>query len=151
MANKQAVFRHLQLHYMIQHEGIIEKINGPRITVRILQQSACSSCHAKGACLAADSKEKLIDIEDHSGRFHVNQQVLIEGKESIGYQAVLWAFVLPLSILLVLLVLSLSLWHFSEMEAALASMVALAPYYLVLYLLRDKMAKKFRFNIKNTN
>lgn len=136
---------------MIEHEGIIEKINGPHVTVRILQQSACSACHAKGVCMAADSKEKRVDIVDNSGRYQVNQHVLIEGKESIGYKAILWAFVLPLFILLALLVLSLSLWNFSETEAALASMLALAPYYLVLYLLRDKMAKTFRFNIKNTN
>lgn len=136
---------------MIEHEGIIEKINGQLVTVRILQQSACSACHAKGTCMAADSKEKLVDIVDTSGRYHLNQRVFIEGKESIGYKAVLWAFVVPLLILLSLLVISLSLWNFSETEAALASIVALAPYYLVLYLLRDKMAKTFRFNIKNTN
>jgi Positive regulator of sigma(E), RseC/MucC. len=43
---------------MIEHEGIIEKINGNHITVGIFQQSACSACHARGMCMAADSKEK---------------------------------------------------------------------------------------------
>lgn len=136
---------------MIEHEGIIEKINGHHVTVRILQQSACSDCHAKGMCMAANSKEKLVDIHDTTGRYQVNQRVLIEGKESVGYKAVLWAFVLPLIILLTLLVVSLSFWNFSEMEAALAAMIALVPYYLILYLLRDRLAKSLRFNIKNTN
>ncbi len=136
---------------MIEHEGIIEKINGNRITVRILQQSACSACHAKSVCMAADSKEKLVDIPDITGQYHVNERVIIEGKESIGYKAVLWAFVIPLLILLGALVASLTLWDFTEIEAALAAMAALVPYYLVLYLLRNKMAKSFRFNIKNTN
>ncbi|NLI99712.1 MAG: SoxR reducing system RseC family protein [Bacteroidales bacterium] len=136
---------------MIEHEGIIEKINGNRITVRILQQSACSACHAKSVCMAADSKEKLVDIPDITGQYHVNERVIIEGKESIGYKAVLWAFVIPLLILLGALVASLTLWDFTEIEAALAAIVALVPYYLVLYLLRNKMAKSFRFNIKNTN
>ena len=136
---------------MIEHEGIIEKINGNRVTVRILQQSACSDCHAKGTCMVADSKEKRVDIPDATGHYAINERVIIEGKESIGYKAVLWAFVVPLVILLAILVTSLHFWGFSEMEAAVAAMVALAPYYLVLYLLRDKMAKSFRFNIKNTN
>ncbi len=136
---------------MIEHEGIVEKISGNLVTVRILQQSACSACHAKDMCMAADSKEKLVEIPDVTGRYRLNDRVIIEGKESIGYKAVLWAFVIPLLILLATLVVSLTVWEFNEIEAALTSMAALAPYYLVLYLLRDKMAKSFRFNIKNTN
>ena len=68
---------------MIEHEGIIEKINGHHVTVRILQQSACSDCHAKGMCMAANSKEKLVDIHDTTGRYQVNQRVLIEGKSPL--------------------------------------------------------------------
>lgn len=133
---------------MIEHEGIIEKINGHQVTVRILQQSACSACHAKGVCMAADSKEKLVEVVDFSGRFRKNERVIIEGKESMGHKAVFWAFVLPLIILILTLILSLSLWNFSEIEAAISAMVALIPYYLILYLLRKKMANSFQFTIK---
>lgn len=136
---------------MIEHEGIIEKIKGNRVTVRILQQSACSACHAKGVCMAADSKEKLVEVADFSGRFHENEQVIIEGKESMGHKAVFWAFVLPLVILILTLVLTLSLWNFNETEAAVSAMAALIPYYLILYLLRKKMANSFQFNIKKIN
>ncbi|MBK5195288.1 MAG: SoxR reducing system RseC family protein [Proteiniphilum sp.] len=136
---------------MIEHEGIIEKISGNKITVRISQQSACSTCHAKGACMAADAKEKRVDITDYSGRFSENEQVIIEGKESVGYKAVFWAFVLPLVILIVMLVLTTTVWDFNETEAAISSMIALAPYYFLLYLLKNKMANTFRFSIKKTN
>jgi len=64
---------HLEDHFMIEHEGIIEKIRGNHITVRILQQSACGACHAKGMCTAADTKEKLVDVSDYSGQFHENE------------------------------------------------------------------------------
>lgn len=133
---------------MITHEGIIEEINGDRITVRILQESACSSCHARGACMASDSKEKLIDIKDSSGMFSVREQVVIEGKESIGYKAIFWAFLLPLIILIATLVLTTSYWHFSEIDAAVSALIALTPYYLLLYLLRNNMARTFQFSIK---
>ena len=136
---------------MIEHEGIIEKINGVQITVRIVQQSACSACHAKGACMAADAKEKRVDIADATGRFTENERVIIEGRNSIGYKAVFWAFVLPLVILMAMLVFTTSVWEFSETGAALSSMIALAPYYLLLYLLRHKMANTFRFSIKKTD
>jgi sigma-E factor negative regulatory protein RseC len=136
---------------MIEHEGIIEKINGVQITVRIVQQSACSACHAKGACMAADAKEKRVDIADSTGRFHENERVIIEGRNSTGYKAVFWAFVLPLVILMAMLVLTTSVWDLSETGAALSSMIALAPYYFLLYLLRHKMANTFRFSIKKTD
>lgn len=133
---------------MIEHEGIIEQIKGSRMTVRILQQSACSGCHAKGVCMAADSKEKLIEITDFSDRFLENERVIIEGKESMGHKAVFWAFVLPLILLMLTLILSISLWNFSETEAAVSAMASLIPYYLVLYLLRKKMTKTFQFSVK---
>ena len=136
---------------MIENEGIIEKISGDQITVRIIQKSACSACHAKAACMAADSKEKLVNISDSSGQFNEKELVIIEGKESIGYNAVLWAFATPLIILISILVLSLNYLKLSETEAALSSIIALAPYYLILYLLRNKMANSFKFSIKKTN
>ncbi|NLY24721.1 MAG: SoxR reducing system RseC family protein [Bacteroidales bacterium] len=136
---------------MIEHEGVIEKISGDQITVRITKQSACSTCHAKGACMAADSKEKRVDITDITGRFSENERVIIEGRESIGYKAVFWAFVLPLIILIVMLVLTTNTWNFTETEAAISAMTALVPYYFMLYLLRNKMANSFKFNIKRTN
>jgi sigma-E factor negative regulatory protein RseC len=136
---------------MLEHEGIIEKISGHKITVRISQQSACSTCHAKGACMAADSKEKRVDITDYTGRFTENERVIIEGKESMGYKAVFWAFVLPLVILIVMLVLTTTVWNFSETEAAISSVIALTPYYFMLYLLRNKMADSFKFSINKTN
>ena len=136
---------------MIEHEGIIEKIRGNKITVLITQQSACNTCHAKGACMAADAKEKRVDITDSSGSFSENERVIIEGKESVGYKAVFWAFVLPLVILIVMLVLTTTVWDFNETEAAISSIIALAPYYFILYLLRNKMANSFKFSINKTN
>jgi sigma-E factor negative regulatory protein RseC len=133
---------------MIEHEGIIEKIKDNRVAVRILQQSACSACHAKGACMAAGSKEKVIEVTDFSGRFRENEQVIIEGKASMGYKAVFWAFAFPLIMLILTLILTLSLWNFNETEAAISAMAALTPYYFVLYLLRKKMASSFQFSIK---
>lgn len=136
---------------MIEHEGIVEKISENHITIRILQQSACSACHAKGACMAADSKEKLIEVKDTSAHYCLNERVIIQGKESIGYRAILWAFVLPLIILISAITLSVSIWKMGEIQAALAGIAALVPYYLILFLLRHKMANSFQFTIKKTN
>lgn len=136
---------------MIEHEGIIEKINDNQVTIRILQESACSACHAKGACMAADSKEKLVEVIDFSGQFQENERVIIEGKESMGYKAVFLAFVIPLILLISTLILSLSLWNFSETGAASCAIAILIPYYLAIYFLRKKIANSFEFSIKKIN
>ena len=47
---------------IIKHRGIVEKIDGSHIVVRIVQTSACSACSAKGLCNASESKEKQIDV-----------------------------------------------------------------------------------------
>ncbi len=136
---------------MIEHQGVITRISNNIVSVKIVQRSACSDCHAKGACMAADSKEKIIDVVDNSGDFKVNDLVVIEGKNSIGYKAILWAFVLPIVLILSTLYMALSVFMWNETKAALASVVVLVPYYAVLYLLRHKMAGSLSFRIKTKN
>lgn len=136
---------------MIEHQGIVTHIAENKLSVKILQQSACSECHAKNSCMAADSKEKLVDIFDFSGKYKINDSVTIVGKHSMGYRAILWAFLTPLLLLLAVLVLTLSVWNLGEMQAALIAILSLVPYYVVLHLLRNKMAQTFKFRIKNKN
>jgi sigma-E factor negative regulatory protein RseC len=92
-----------------------------------------------------------VDITDSSGRYNINDLVVIQGKESMGYKAVLWAFVIPIIILVLMLILTTLVWKMGEMKAAITSIIALAPYYAILYLLRNKMANSFKFTIKNNN
>ena len=136
---------------MIEHEGTIDTINGNQYTIRISQSSACSECHAKGACMAADTKIKMVDVVDLSGQFKLNERVLLLGKTSIGYKAVLWAFVLPLILLICVIVASTSIWYVSELQSALLALGALVPYYALLYIVRHKMGEKLAFTIKKLN
>ena len=136
---------------MIEHEGTIDNINGNQCTIRITQSTACSECHAKGACMAADTKEKMVDVLDTSGQFKLNERVLLSGKTSIGYKAVLWAFVLPLILMICVVFGSISIWHVGELQAAFMSLVALVPYYVILYMVRRKMGEKLAFSIKKLN
>ena len=136
---------------MIEHEGTIDNINGNQFTIRITQTTACSECHAKGACMAADTKVKMVDVVDTSGQFKLNERVLLSGKTSIGYKAILWAFVLPLILMMSVIFASISIWHVGELQAALMALVALVPYYGLLYLVRRKMGEKLAFSIKKLN
>ena len=134
----------------IDHTGIIESIENNLISIRIIQQSACAGCHAKSMCTASDSKEKIIEVIDNSGRFHVNEQVMICGESSLGLLAVLYAFVIPLLLIVLALAIGTSM-QLSETASALLGMLTVIPYYGLLYLFRNKLKKKFVFTLKKLN
>jgi sigma-E factor negative regulatory protein RseC len=132
----------------IIHPGIIQSISGETISVRILAQSACSSCHAKGMCAVSEVEEKIIEAHSgQTGQYQPGDQVMVRMEESLGMKAVFMGYVLPLIVLLVSIVVFLLLLK-NEGLAALFSILMLVPYYLVLYLFRNKLQKKFRFSIQ---
>ena len=131
----------------IRHEGVIDSIDGQKVTVRILQASACSGCQASRICRASESKEKLVEVFSKDVRnLSVGQVVTVAGAESIGVRAVAWAFGLPLLLLLAVLIGAVTVTG-SERVAAVASLGVLVPYYIVLFLLRDRFKKDFQFRI----
>lgn len=131
----------------IEHSGIFEQIDGEQIKVLIMQQSACSECHAKSLCSVADKKEKIIEVISSDPTLKVGDRVIIYGESSIGLQAVLLAFVIPL--LLIFLALFI-FQHFIENElmAGILSILVLVPYYLILFLSNKRLKNKFQFKIK---
>ena len=131
----------------IRHEGVIDSIDGQKVTVRILQASACSGCQASRICRAAESKEKLVDV-DMSGAesLSVGQTVTVVAGERMGMTAVLLAFGLPLLLLLIALIAGVTVTG-SEKVAAIASIAVLVSYYIVLFLYRDRIKKDFGFRI----
>jgi sigma-E factor negative regulatory protein RseC len=132
----------------IIHPGIIESINGNKVSVRILSQSACSGCHAKQACTVADMKDKIIDVEiqGHSN-WKTGEEVMVRLDESMGRKAVFLGYGLPFIVLFASIFLFHALFN-HEGVAAMLSILMLVPYYTVLYLLRKKIQKEFRFRIE---
>lgn len=132
----------------IQHQGIVENIQGTQIQVRIVQTSACSGCSAKAHCSSAESKEKIIEIEDHSGMYRIGDEVMIVGEMSVGMKAVWLAFVLPFLVLVISLFIFMSVWE-DELLASLGSLTLLTGYYLVLWMNKARLKRKLSFTIKS--
>lgn len=131
----------------ILHTGIVERVDTNRVIVRITQYSACAGCHAKSACTMSDKKEKQVEIEDASGDYHPGEAVVIIGQDSMGMEAVLWAFAVPVVLMLITVVAGISSGWEETASGALGVLV-LIPYYIVLYVLRDKLKKRFVFKLK---
>ena len=130
----------------VLHAGVVQEISEKKITVAIINASACSSCHAKGACLASDMKEKEIEIYNFTGDYYPGQHVNIVGRISQGYKAAFYGYVLPFILVFTTLILSISLSQ-SEGLAGVLSLGILVPYYSVLYLFRNKLKQSFEFEI----
>jgi len=133
----------------IQHEGIVQAVYSDKIVVRIEQLSACSGCHAKQACTVADKKDKLIEVFENSGKFSINEKVLVEGKTSSGLLAVLYAFVIPLVLLFCVLFSAKN--RLSEIQLVWISLGTIVLYYTGIFIFRNKVKKRFVFQIKKAN
>lgn len=135
----------------IIHPGIIESITDDKLLVRILSRSACSSCHAKGACSVADIEEKIIEVaKDRSHQWAQGENVMVRMDESMGRKAVIMGYIAPLVMLVVSIIIFLFIFS-NEGLAALLSLLMLVPYYLILYLFRDRLKKEFRFRIEQSD
>lgn len=133
---------------IVCHPGRIASIDGNTLHVLILAQSACSSCHAKGACGMLDMQEKMVDVQvSNPTDFSINEEVNVSMKQSAGNKAVFFGYFLPLLLVLVTLIVSLQLTA-DEALSGLIAISILAPYYLALYLLRDRLTGQFRFFVE---
>jgi sigma-E factor negative regulatory protein RseC len=134
----------------IDYCGVIERMDGPNAYVKVALQSACSGCQARAMCATAGGKEQIIEVAVDPETFDVNEPVILSGHSSMGHQAVILAFVIPLAIVVAFISVTTYL-QWEESISALAGLSLLIPYYIVLYLLRNSLKKKFSFTIKKIN
>ena len=130
----------------ISHAGRIVSVEGGIVSVEIVSESACSSCRASGLCGVTESR-KIIEVPAGSGSYSVGQEVEVCLARRSGLKAVLFSYVIPLAVLLIL-ILSLQDIGLSELAVGLASLAGVALYYFILYLFKDSLAGKYEFYIK---
>ena len=136
------------MNQRITHSGVVDSVEDGCVHVRIVQTSACAACKVASYCNASESKEKMIDVFcDSVAEYKIGQQVTVSTSGQVAAKALLWAFGVPFVLLMVVLVLVLLLTD-NEGWAALGALVALVPYYIILWLLRDKMREQLAFRIE---
>ena len=132
----------------ISHEGIVTKITDDELEIKILAQSACAACHAKSACGMGEQAEKILTVPRPKDKdFTLNQKVNVKMAIGQGNKAAVLAYLIPILLLLAVLFVCLGL-GVSEGLSALISIVALVPYYIILYLKRDKLKKQFLYIVE---
>lgn len=132
---------------VIRHKAYVKEVNLDSMIVTIVNQSACSSCHAKGACSVSDFQEKEIEITGFSKNYHNNEEVTILFKESYGFKALFFGYLMPFLLLVITLIAAINLTQ-NEGLSGLISLGVLIPYYTTLYFFRDHLKKIFKFEIE---
>ena len=130
----------------IRHQGKVERIEKDKVFVRIEQKAACSECHASSVCLVADKKDKVIEVNDYTGSYALQEEVNISVCSSMGLTAVVIAYAIPLLSVILAVVAGLFVSK-SEVVGGVTGLSVLVVYYFVLYLMRDKIKKKLVFSL----
>lgn len=137
----------LRMNSSQEYTGTIVKINQETVTVCIKQLAACVSCQTKGACSSADVSSKLIEATINNESFEIGETVRIIGKKNFGLKAVLMAFVIPVFLILLILFVA-EHYKKDDLTMAISTLFVLIPYYLILFLLQNKLKAQFMFYVE---
>jgi len=129
----------------ITHQGVISKISPNKITVALKGNVNCEGCKAQSACGVSDSNDKEIEVINSTQSFQLNETVDVLLKRELGLKAVFWAYVFPFILMFVVLVVTS--FFVKEWIAGLISLFVLIPYYLMLYISKDRFQKAFQVSI----
>ena len=131
----------------VSHEGIVTNIKGDDVEIKILSKSACVSCNIKNACNMSEMQEKIITIAAPKNKeLSVGQEVKVSIALGQANKAVIFAYVIP-SIILISMIFILNFFKIDEGINALISIGTLVPYYLILFLFKDKIKRNFEYEI----
>jgi sigma-E factor negative regulatory protein RseC len=132
----------------IRHSGIVRDIDERFVYVSVVSQSACAACHAKGACNVSDMNEEIIEIPRASSTdLKAGDQVSVVLKKSLGTKAVMLGYVVPFLLVLGTMIAMVTTLE-DEGLAGLISLGVLVPYYVILYLQRDRLKRTFSFSLQ---
>ena len=138
---------------MIKHDGIIIALNEDGTAlVRIVQTSACAACKAKAMCASAESAEKEMTVVLlGDGQWAVGDTVEVMVQQKMGWKAVMLAYLLPFFVMLAVMFIGNAIWAVREEILGTVALCAMALYYLVLGMFKDKLQKEFSFTAKKKN
>ena len=156
---------------MIKHDGIIIALNEDGTAlVRIVQTSACAACKAKAMCASGEGAEKEMTVvllgengkvktennstqsyttlHDSTQSYHVGDTVEVMVQQKMGWKAVVLAYLLPFFVMLAVMLIGNAIWAVREEILGTVALCAMALYYLLLGMFKDKLQKEFSFTAR---
>lgn len=133
-------------------EGVVTAVRGDQAYVKTVQQEACSSCSAKGACQAmGGGKERIVPALNEAGA-RVGDRVRLGISRSSVLSAGFLAYLVPVFALMTGAALGKylgPLWGFDSQSAAVVGgLILLVIGWTGVRLLSDRLAKQGRFMVR---
>ena len=132
---------------LIRHTGVVTRINGELAHVTITQTSACSACKARSMCMSSESQQKEMDVIMLEP-MQAGDQVEVEVRERLAWKAVLLAYIMPFVVMMAVIATLDLTTTLSEAITGSISLGAIALYYLVLHMFRERLQKQFVFTAR---
>ncbi len=131
----------------VSHPGVVSEVTDGEIKVKIISSGACGGCNMKSACNISEMEEKeLIIPVENSKEYSIGQPVNIKMGTRQGNKAVILAYLVPV-VLLIIMILLFSSIEIKDIYVALISISVVGIYYFILYLFRDKIKKQFSYEV----
>ena len=124
---------------LIEHSGVVDRVEGDTVRVKITSRSACGACSARQACGLAEAQEKIVAVRTHrAAEFAAGDEVMVGVRSNAGARAVLLAYVGALVVLLAALGAA-KLLGGSDGQAVVAALGGVSLYYAVLWCFRSRI------------
>jgi sigma-E factor negative regulatory protein RseC len=133
---------------LIKHKGVVSQIVGNNIIVDIERSSACAMCESKSMCSALDTKTQQITVSNDNYNVKTGDTVNVVSEHSFGMYAIMLAFVIPLLLLLITIIILTEIFDVNEGISAIAAIVAIAVYYVIVHFFDYKIKTKIKFRIE---
>ena len=98
----------------------------------------------------ADVREKEVEIDHFIGKYIPGQEISILLQESLGFKALVFGYLLPFILMLVVLIAMFTLTG-NELMAGSLALGILVPYYIMLYFMRGRLKKIFKFELEESH
>lgn len=132
---------------IIEHEGIVRKVKDGKVVVSLSNVSSCGTCVVKSVCSVSDIDNKELELDAHQMDFSIGEHIKIGYDHLLGPKAMMLGYFLPFVLLFMVLLIMWRITH-DELISALTSLSSLAPYYLTVWLFREKLKNTFSFKIR---
>lgn len=133
----------------IDHTGRVTSIDLSRrtITVTLLEEADCGGCPAGKLCsnFAPDKNVVTVNVPDPSA-YQIGDFVAVRGTERLHRKAIMLATVIPTFALLAVMI-GIYLLTGSQLAACLSALGAMLVFFVGLYLMRNKLAHEFVFEV----
>lgn len=131
----------------ITHDGTIVESSEDKVIAEILVNEACGTCQAKGLCHTMGKKVRVEAKPGPGQEFRIGQDVRVMFTPTLAFSSVLLAYVLPLALMFVVMFVLIGFTG-SQDIGCVCGLAVLPVYYLMLYVMRHRLRRKFKFSVE---